>query len=202
MQQHVQGLERVAVEGLKNDLTRVKAEHSMGQDQLQKLTDEHTQLKGAHEVVCTRVKELEESCGALQGEKSDLKTALLEAEADHAKVKKEHEERILAISDELKRSEEGRSALQADLEEVTISITLLLAVSALAPCLGQTTLHDLQAREQHTKMMQAKDAAAAEFEAEAAKSHTTATSLHAEIESLRNRVQDLQKETVGMCAPY
>lgn len=162
------GLERVAMEGVKNNLTSVKAEHIKGKDQLHQLTDEHTQLKGAHEVVCTRVKELEESCSALQGEKSDLKTALREAESDHTKLKTEHEERILAITDELKHSEEGRSALHTELEE---------------------------AREQYTKLMHAKDAAAAEFETEAAKSHTAATALHAEIVLLQERVQSLQKET-------
>lgn len=114
-----QGLERAAVGSLKNDLTSVKAERNKEQDQLQQLEDEHTKLKASHEVICTRVNELEETCSALQVEKSDLTTTLLEVESENSKAKQENEERITAISEELKQSEEGRVALQANLEEVT-----------------------------------------------------------------------------------
>lgn len=63
-------------------------------------------------------------------------------------------------------------------------------------------LHDVQAREQQMHLVQAKDAAAAEFEAAAANSHSAATCLHAEIALLQESVQGLQKEAYGVLFSY
>lgn len=123
--QHVQGLERVAAESLKNDLTALRVEHGKGQDQLQELTNEHTKLLGTHEEMCAHVKDLEESCSALQAETSGLKSVQLELESESAKAKQDHQEQVLAISTELKQSEEAQATLIANLEEVMLTFRML-----------------------------------------------------------------------------